>query len=100
MIDFSVVDLRLEAKGNVYGAALLHLLQALPIHTSISKVRKVTLLRLEKSEVTLFFAYMSDICSTSPVQFLLLLCSIDMFRLLSQTCGASIQNILHCNTLY
>ncbi|XP_073355629.1 uncharacterized protein [Aegilops tauschii subsp. strangulata] len=48
--DFSVVDLRLEANGHVYGAALLHLLQALPAHT-ISKLRKVTLLRLEKSEV-------------------------------------------------
>ena len=72
MTDFSVVDLRLEANGHVYGAALLHLLQALPIHT-ISKLRKVTLLRLEKSEVTLFFfAYMSHVGSTSPIQYRLL----------------------------
>jgi hypothetical protein len=45
------VDIRLEAKGHVYGATLFHLLQALPLR-SATKILKVNLVTSEKSEVT------------------------------------------------
>ncbi|CAM0878370.1 unnamed protein product [Alopecurus aequalis] len=39
VIDFSIVDLRLQAMGHVYGSTLLHLLQALPVHNAIKNLR-------------------------------------------------------------
>jgi hypothetical protein len=47
--EFSVVDIRLEAKGHVYGGTLFRILQALPVQ-SAQITLKVNLVGPEKSQ--------------------------------------------------
>jgi hypothetical protein len=59
---FSVVGIRLEAMGHIYGATLFHLLRALSVH-GVTKILKVNLVRSKKSEVTTYVPYTSGNCS-------------------------------------